>query len=151
MGWGTHIWRLISPNLKLNLMSLWHGFVWFDSPYGPIQSTFFIQLFSEIGHNCKNANIYSPACPFLCGKPPLKLKSTNTYGPQLFWPCTCLTWLTWLWVLHFLTRQKFPQPFWVKFFYGNENCLSKRMGNQFISITSHNRHCSSANHLLEMA
>ena len=37
------------------------------------------------------------------------------------------------------------------FFSGNENCLRKRMGNQFISITSHNRHCSSANHLLEMA
>ena len=37
------------------------------------------------------------------------------------------------------------------FFSGNENCLRKRMGNRFISITSHNRHCSSANHLLEMA
>ena len=26
----------------------------------------------------------SAACPLLCGKPPLKLISTNTYGPQLF-------------------------------------------------------------------
>ena len=41
------------------------------------------------------------------------------------------------------------RKFWKKMV--SEDTILWLSGNRFISITSHNRHCSSANHLLEMA